>query len=332
MRRIALAVAVVAFAVIPPLASAAEAAPITATQTAQINDPLVGQQWGLVATNASGPPLATARLRPIVVAVVDSGVDASHPDLAGRVLPGWNIVDNSPDTHDDNGHGTAVAGIIAAATGNGIGIASYCRLCSILPVKVLDAHGVGDTENVASGIRWAADHGARIINVSVGTLVDNPDLRGAVTYARSRNALVIAAAGNLGLPRLEYPAADPGALAVAGFDTTGSLFSWSANGSWVQLAAPGSNVTTALGGGYQTFVGTSSAAPVVSGIAAEALSAAPSTNADALALALEQSAHATAGVEFGRVDAGGTVAALLAHVPPTPLRATTSVRVSADAS
>jgi subtilisin family serine protease len=244
------------------------------------------------------------------------------------VLSGWNVIAGNTDTADDNGHGTAVAGVIAAVTGNGTGIASYCWRCLILPVKVLDAHGVGDTGNVATGIRWAADHGARVINVSLGTLVDDSRLRDAVTYARSKGALVVAAAGNLGLPRFEFPAADPGALAVGGIDPTGALASWSANGPWVQLAAPGTNISTARGGGYAPFAGTSSAAPVVSGIAAEALSAVPRATADQLTQALEQTAHATAGVEYGRVDAGALVTALSASVVPTVVRTTASARVA----
>jgi len=280
-----------------------------------VDDPLFSQQWGMTATNAPTAWRTSTGSAPVVVAVVDTGVDASHPDLAGRVLPGWNAIDGSTNTTDDNGHGTEVAGIIAAASGNGTGVASYCWRCRILPVKVLGPHGDGNTADVAKGIRWAADHGARVINVSLGTFVDDGGLEDAVAYARSRNAIVVAAAGNA--PGLRaFPAGDAGALAVAGSDADGQLYPWSNAGSWIQLAAPGSNITTSPNGGYADFVGTSAAAPVVSGIAAFLLSADPTASDDAIVSALEQTAHPTQGVSFGIVDAAAALQALL----PAPNR------------
>lgn len=319
---------------------------------AAANDPLFGEQWGLQATEAPAAWRVPAATQRVVVAVVDSGVDASQPDLQGRVQPGWNVIDGNANTSDDNGHGTAVAGIIAAITGNGIGVASYCPRCLILPVKVLNAHAYGNTSDVAKGIVWAVDHGARVINVSISTLVDAPDLRLAVSYAVAHGALVVASAGNFGGDARNFPAADPGALAVAAADENRKLFDWSASGSWVQLAAPGSNLTTGLDG-YVVLVGTSAAAPVVSGIAALALSVAPRESLDDLVAALEHGAVALAGVAYGEVDAARTIAAVMparrraaqasflpscgygsartAHdVRPCPRRLTTSRRRNGD--
>ena len=305
MRRVAAAVAVAAGSLL-----AAGLAHAGVSAAAAVDDPLFSQQWGLTATNAPAAWRLTTGSAPVVVAVVDTGVDASHPDLAGRILPGWNAIDGSTNTGDDNGHGTEVAGIIAAASDNGTGVASYCWRCRILPVKVLGPHGDGSTQDVARGIRWAADHGARVINVSLGTFADDTSLQDAVAYARSRNAVVVAAAGNA--PGLHaYPAGDTGALAVAGSDANGQLYPWSNSGSWIQLAAPGSNLTTSPNDSYADFVGTSAAAPVVSGIAALLLSADPQANADAIIAALEQTAHPTQGVSFGVVDAAAALQTVL---------------------
>lgn len=281
-----------------------------------VDDPLFSQQWGLAATNAPAAWRLTTGIAPVIVAVVDTGVDASHPDLAGRVLPGWNAIDGSTNTADDNGHGTEVAGIIAATSDNGTGVASYCWRCLILPVKVLDADGSGNTGDVVKGIEWAADHGARVINVSLGTFVDDPGLRDAVSYARARGAIVVAAAGNGGGGLHAYPAGDPGALAVAGSDANGQLFPWSNSGSWVQLAAPGSNLTTSSNGSYADFVGTSAAAPVVSGIAAFVASADATASSDQIIAALEQTAHPLSGVGYGVVDAAAALQSLLATTAP----------------
>ncbi len=286
------------------------AAPTLHEARAPIADPLLAQQWGLQVTRASGGWRLASHGRRVIVAVVDSGVDASHPDLAGKVLAGWNAIDGSTNTADDNGHGTAVAGIIAAVTGNGVGVASYCARCVILPVKVLDAHGAGTPLDVARGIRWAVDHGARVVNVSIGTGDDDPILRQNVAYAAAHGVLVVGSAGNLGDNEPSYPAADPGALAVAATDAHRHLFTWSTSGAWVQLAAPGSNLTTGLGG-YSVLVGTSAAAPVVAGIAALALTAAPRTPLPALVAALEKSAVPVAGVAYGEVDATRTVSAVV---------------------
>ena len=164
-----------------------------------------------------------------VVAVVDSGVQADNPALQGRVLAGYDFVHGDTNTTDDNGHGTAVAGIIAAV----------CPGCSILPVKVLDANGTGDWPTISAGIDWAADHGAQVINLSVGAPRALDIVGAAVAYAISKGAIVVAAAGNDGEDESFYPAMYPGVISVAGVDQTGARSTWSNFGSWVTVAAPG---------------------------------------------------------------------------------------------
>ena len=159
-------------------------------------DPGRAQQWGLDAVGIGGAWLVT-RGAGVVVAVVDTGV-APAPDLAGRLLPGWNVIDGSDAPADDNGHGTHVAGTIAEVEGNGLAEAGVAPEASILPVKVLDAEGTGSDADVAAGIVWAADHGARVVNLSLGGGESSTVLADAVVYARHRDVLIVAAAGNDG--------------------------------------------------------------------------------------------------------------------------------------
>ncbi|MFI5042884.1 MAG: S8 family serine peptidase, partial [Acidimicrobiales bacterium] len=240
------------------------------------NDPLYlhGYEPGLdeigmpaawdISTGASGP----------VIAVVDTGGDAPHEDLGGRVLPGYDFANGDSDPTDDNGHGTHVAGIIAATGNNGIGGAGVCWGCRILPVKVLAANGSGWYSTVAAGIVWAADHGAQVINLSLGGSAASDTLAQAVAYAESKGIIVVAAAGNNGVTTRFYPAALPGVIAVAAaapssLDPAADipyLYPWSDFGSdWVSVAAPGCTESTWPGNAYQSDCGTSMAAPFVSG-------------------------------------------------------------------
>jgi subtilisin family serine protease len=235
------------------------------------------EAWNLTTGSAS-----------VVVAVVDSGVDASQPDLRAKLVPGYDFVNGDATPGDDNGHGTAVAGVVAATSDNGIGVAGYCWRCRLMPVKVLGADGSGFASTVAQGIVWATDHGARVINASLGG--PDYDVAGAAAaqYAASHGALVVAAAGNDSSPVLDYPAALPGVLSVGASDPRDRLYAFSNSGAAV--AAPGENLTTGRNGEYVKFVGTSSATPVVSGIAALALSAAPEVSPADLMRGLEQTA------------------------------------------
>jgi type VII secretion-associated serine protease mycosin len=204
-----------------------------------------------------------------VVAVVDSGVDTTHPDLRGRTVAGYNALAPGTAPTDDNGHGTMVAGVAAANTDNADGVAGAAWTARVMPVKVLDAEGVGYDSDVAEGVVWAADHGARIINLSLGGPGDGPVLHDAVRYATGKGAVVVVAAGNDGDGRAQYPAAYPEVVAVGATDAAGRLTDFSSYGDWIDVAAPGAGiVSTGPGGGYYVGDGTSFAAPVVSGTVA----------------------------------------------------------------
>ncbi|MDQ2909569.1 MAG: S8 family peptidase [Actinomycetota bacterium] len=272
-------------------------------------DPLWGLQWGASLTQAPTAWAVTKGSPNIVVAVLDTGVDLSQPDLQGAFVPGYDFVNHDSDPSDDHGHGTGTAGIVAARAGNGLGGAGFCPRCSIMPVKVVGADGMATDSNVAPGITWAADHGARVINLSLGGTY-SATIADAINYAIGKGVLVVAAAGNNGNSNAFYPAANPGVLSVAATQPDDQLYSWSNYGSWVSVAAPGCDLTTARGGQYAEVCGTSASTPVVSGLAALAMSYSPSSSAEEIKLAITSSAHAVGGVSYGRVDVADTLAAL----------------------
>jgi len=289
------------------------------------NDTDWSAQWGL---RRIGMPSVWDRTRGsgnVVVAVLDTGVAGGHPDLQGAILPGFNLVDPAKGPNDDNGHGTAVAGIIAARANNHEGVAGVCWTCSILPIKVLGADGTGDTSQVAAGIVRAADAGARVINMSLGGPVDARTLDDAISYAAEKGAILVAAAGNNGTSAQFYPAANPDVISVAATDESDHLYSWSNFGTWVQIAAPGCNAAPALSRSYVLFCGTSSAAPVVAGLAAPLLSEQPNVGRTEIADAIESTTTPIGGVvRRGRIDAPAAFSAVA--TAPAPANAgTTSV-------
>jgi subtilisin family serine protease len=278
------------------------------------DDPSYPSQWGIAATRVNTAWDTTRGSGTVTVAVVDTGVKAL-PDLAGRLLPGRDFVNNDDNADDDNGHGTMTAGVIAAAGDNGTGIAGICWTCKILPVKVLDANGSGSYSAIGDGIRYAADQGADIINLSLGGSADGQVLRDAVAYAVSRGALVIAAAGNEGSDTPHFPAAIPAVLAVGASTDGDARYSWSNYGSaWVDIAAPGCNPAQSMGGVVGQFCGTSSATPFTAGVAALLASTSPAPSASAIWTALTSSAVPLAGgwvsTTSGRIDAAAAFAAL----------------------
>jgi type VII secretion-associated serine protease mycosin len=253
-----------------------------------------------------------------VVAVLDTGVDRDHPDLAPNLVAGRDIVNVDADPSDDNGHGTAVAGVVGAATGNGAGVAGVAWNAKIMPVKVLGADGRGFDADIASGITWATDNGADIINLSLGGFGSSTALDQAVEYALDHDVVVVAAAGNqaAGLP--SFPAAIPGVLAVTATDAQGRFAWFSNHGPWITLAAPGVNVvTTALAPGPSLAIepetGTSFASPIVAGVAALLRERHPAWGWNRVAYELVRTARDSgpAGVDdaygFGIVDAAAAL-------------------------
>jgi hypothetical protein len=210
---------------------------------------------------AGGSLFAAAEAAPgvepgTVVAVLDTGVSAA-PELTGRVLPGRDLVDGDANAADVSGHGTAVA--VAAARA--------CGGCRILPVRVLSDDGAAPWSRVAAGIVWAVDNGARVLNLSIAGPDGSRALREAVAYALARDVVVVAAAGNAGDARPQYPAAYRGVVAVAATGVDGRLQEWSSRGAWVDLAAPGCAVLPRARAAASWACGTSFAAPRAAGAA-----------------------------------------------------------------
>ncbi len=273
----------------------------------------------------------------IVIAVLDTGVDMSHEDLAGAIwtnpgeIPGngiddegngfiddehgWDFAsqDNLPD--DDYGHGTHVAGIVAARIDNGIGIAGLAGAATIMPVDVFD-YAIGTYEDLIRAIVYATDNGAHVINMSLGASSYSLGEEMAVNYAFSRGVVVVAAAGNTGDELLHYPAAHANAIAVASTTAQDVLSSFSTRGVWVDIAAPGSSIySTVYGNSYRTMSGTSMATPHVAGLAALILSRNPTLTPTQVQDLIESTADdlGPTGRDIfygaGRINAGRAVAA-----------------------
>jgi subtilisin family serine protease len=275
------------------------------------NDDAWTDQWGARLVRAPAAWEVTHGVPTVLVAVLDTGVDARHADLQGAFTGGYDVIDGDADPSDRHGHGTAVAGVIAARGNNREGQAGLCWTCTLVPIRVLGVDGMGTTSTVAAGIVRAVDAGARVINLSLGSGSSTETLDEAVAYAIGHDRLVVAAAGNDGQPGALYPAAHPGVLSVAGTNQADQLYRWSNYGASVRLAAPGCNPAPLVGGGYVEFCGTSAAAPVVAGIAALALSVNPKLSSGQVADAIRRSAVPVPGVEFGRVDAARTIQAVV---------------------
>lgn len=245
------------------------------------NDPYYGFQWNLPKIRAPQAWDLVTGTSSVWIAIVDTGVDYNHPDLASsRLWLGWDYVNGDNDPMDDNGHGTHVAGIAGANTNNGQGVAGVCWGCDLLAVKVLDYDGSGWDSDVADGIWYAAYWGVAfgkrtIINLSLGGPYDSSVIRDAVSYAQGHGALVVAAAGNDNTSAPFYPAAYPGVIGVSATDSNNQRASFSNYGSYVDIAAPGVSILSTFPvpltpPGYEPYDwidGTSMAAPHVAGVA-----------------------------------------------------------------
>ncbi len=267
------------------------------------NDPKYGEQWHLTRVGAERAWDASCGSG-VTVAVIDTGVACyddgpfnKGTDLQGtRCVAGYNYVDKTDRAADDHGHGTHVAGTVAQTTHNALGVAGLAYCARVMPVKVLSAGGFGSTADVAEGIRFAADHGAQVINLSLGGPIKSKILEDAVNHAHGKGTLVVAAAGNSGRS-VGYPAAYPGVLAVSATDRNDKIAWFSSRGPEVGIGAPGVAVTqqTICNKGrdkcevFGVFNGTSMASPHVAGAAAMVV-ALGVTDPDAVRATLERSA------------------------------------------
>jgi thermitase len=233
----------------------------------QWNLPVIGTEQGWDITRGN---------EEVAIAIVDTGVDLDHPDLKNRLVKGYNLLNEGEEPDDDNGHGTHVAGIIASETNNNEGTAGMTWFNKIMPVKAMGAKGYGTTFDIANGIVWAVDHGADVINLSLGNYQPSKVLEEAVKYAYSKNVVMVSAAGNDGSNQPTYPSAYPEVLSVAAVDYEGRRASFSNFGEYIDIAAPGVYIpSTYFNKQYAALSGTSMAAPHVAGLAALIKSANP---------------------------------------------------------
>jgi serine protease len=311
-------------------------APVHAYGTPTGADPHRAQQWNLTRLKVDEAWKRSTGAG-ITVAVIDSGVDAKHPDLAGNVLDGYDaITDRAGPVPDANGHGTHVAGAIAAVTGNGTGIAGTAPDVKILPVRVLGSHGGGSMSDTAEGIVWATDHGAQVINLSLGSTTKVAAVTNAIAYARGKGVTVIAAAGRAGTSAnpVSYPAADAGVIAVTATGADDRIAVYSPTGGFIDVAAPGDAILSTFpanrGSGYKYMSGTSTAAPHVAAAAALLKSANRALTPDQIETALEKTATdlGTPGFDNdygnGRIDPVAALASLTPVTTPVTKTPTTT--------
>lgn len=278
------------------------------------DDPGFGNQWGMVKVEAAQAWEITTGSSNINIAILDTGVDLDHPDLADKLISNINF-SNSGTTDDVYGHGTHVAGIAAAITDNGVGVAGLGYNSTIMNVKVLSDIGAGLYSWIASGIIWAADNGAEIINMSLGGPSESSTLEEAINYAWNKGVVVVAAAGNNGDTTPMYPAYYTNCIAVAATDANDARASFSNYGDWVDVAAPGASIYSTLkNGNYGYLSGTSMASPHVAGLAALVLTTVSDANGDGkLNNEVRSRIEATCddiginGIGYGRINAAQAV-------------------------
>ncbi|HET7271369.1 MAG TPA: S8 family serine peptidase [Rubrobacter sp.] len=230
------------------------------------DDPRFEDQWGLTKTGFPDAWSST-KGRGAKIAVVDSGVDQRHPDI-GNIVAQKDFVEHDAVADDDADHGTLVTGIAGALTNNGRGVAGGCPRCGLLIAKVVGPAGVTTDSKLVKGIGWSVNHGADVINLSLGDPGKSSVLKATVNDASANGAVVVAAAGNERTTTRQYPAAYRKAIAVSATNRKDKLARFSSRGKWVDLAAPGTNILSTLaGGGYSQESGTSLSAPFVSALA-----------------------------------------------------------------
>lgn len=285
------------------------------------NDPYYANEWHLAKI---GAPSAwdIAQGAGVTLAILDSGIASNHPDLASNMVSGWNFYDNNSNTSDVIGHGTVVAGSAAAAINNNTGVAAVSGLSKIMPLRITDTSGYGYESTISQGLIYAADHGARVANVSFEGVSNSSSIRNAAQYMKDKNGLVVVSAGNTG--KLENFTVTTSLLPIASTDQYDAVDSYSSYGDYVSLSAPGVNIWSTNNNStawYAPFTGTSFASPIAGGVIALMMSANPQLSSIDIENLLFSTAVdlGSSGKDiyygYGRVDAA---AAVLAAKNATP--------------
>ena len=307
-----------------------------------VNDPSYATQWHLKKIAAPTAWDSTLGDSSVIIAILDTGVNSLHPDLASKIVAGWNTYDNNADTSDVYGHGTAVAGSAAASSNNGVGVAAPAVNCKIMPMRISDKSGLGYGSTIASALTWAANHGARVANVSF-RMDFSATVTAAAQYFMSKGGVVTMSAGN---ENTYYASAtdNPYVLTVGATTSTDALASFTNTGGNIDLVAPGCSIyTTNRAGAYSSWSGTSFSAPITAGVAALVISAKPSLTGAQVQDILEQSADdlgATGydtGFGWGRLNAAKAVAmanptATTTTTTPTTATSTTTTTTTSTTS
>jgi len=275
------------------------------------DDPLYPEQWHLPRIAAESAWDLVPAGAGVVIAVLDTGVTSTHEDLAGRMVAGTNTYDDG-DSEDVHGHGTKVAGVAAAHTNNGLGVASVGSGAWIMPIRVTGSDGMAWASSLSAGLTWAADQGARVANMSFQGVASSATVKAAAQYFVEHGGVVVAGSGNLGT--YESIAETPWIVSVSATDQNDARASFSSSGAYVDLAAPGVNIrTTRRISGYAWGSGTSYSGPVVAGVAALMLAVDPTLAPGEVETLLEATADDLgppgwdAEFGYGRVNAGEAV-------------------------
>lgn len=260
------------------------------------NDPMYGQLWGMQKIGAPQAWDTTIGSQSIIVGVIDSGLDSSHPEFAGRVVPGYDFIQNDADPQDENSHGTHVAGTVGATGDNGIGVVGVNWDVKIMPLRICNAAGACNLAAAVNAINRGLNGGAKVFNMSLGGQGTCPSsLQAEINRANSQGAVVIVAAGNDSRDAGMYsPASCNGVLTVGATTQSDGRASFSNYGSVVDISAPGVAIVSSVPGGYKSNQGTSMASPHVAGAAALLLSANPSLSSQQVRDCLVQNADNTA--------------------------------------
>lgn len=286
------------------------------------NDPYynqLGDAWHL---SKIGAPIAwdIAQGTGVIIAILDSGVDSTQLDLATNMVSGWNFYDNNSITFDVFGHGTSVAGVAAATTNNGIGVAGIAGQSNIMPIRVTDGNGFAFSSTIVQGLTWASDRGVRVANISFESIASSLSVKNAAQYMKDKGGLVTVSAGNTGLEDAISPTTS--LIPVSATDSNDVKTSWSTYGNFVAISAPGTRIwTTKINGIYDTSAGTSFSSPLGAGVISLMMSANPklsSTEIESLLFSTVVDLGA-AGRDpyygYGRVDAAAAVQAAKNAIP-----------------